>query len=154
MNRYAMTFPQSLARLRTATLPPRVEGQLARLGLTAFDPDRANALDHHFHQVVVGRGERGEAVVANIKLAPLTSLAEELGRTVTPVQPPPRFRQDLGAALTDAHRQRMAQRTLGTATPPPQPSQTSRGVWVIVLLAILGVLIWRRRRGRRGRIGA
>ncbi len=152
MNRYAITLPQSLARLRTPDLPPQVKGQLARLGLTAFDPEKANALDHHFHQVVVGRGKAGEPLVANIKLAPLTTLAEELGRTVIPVQPPPRFRQDLGAALNDAHRQRMAQRTLGTATSPPPSPRTGRGVWVIVFLAIMGLVIWRRR--RRERIGA
>ena len=152
MNRYAMILPPSLLRFRTPDLPPQWEGQLARLGLTGFDPEKANALDHHFHQVVVGRGQGGEPVVVNIKLAPLTTLAEELGRTVTPVQPPPRFRQDLGAALTDAHRQRMAQRTLGTATPPAQ-RQPSKKIWLIVIVGILGiggVLIWRRRRGRIG----
>jgi len=150
MNRYAVTFLPSFPRLRTPDLPPQVEGQLARLGLAAFNPDKANALDHHFHQVVVGRGQAGEPLVANIKLASLTTLAEELGRTVTPVQPPPRFRQDLGAALTDAHRQRMAQRTLGTVPSLPAQRQPDKRIWLIVILGIVGLLIWRQRRERMG----
>ena len=155
MNRSSVTFPRSLLRSVSTARPGAWVsdlaltvndpwGRLARLG--GMDDPRANELDRHFHQVVVGRGQTGEPVMANIELAPLTSLAEELGRTLVPVQPPPRFRQDLGAALTDAHRQRMAQRTLGTTPPAPRQRQSGRGIWLIGLLVVVGLLIWRRQR--------
>lgn len=140
----------SLSRLGDLPLPPEVAQRLAELGLARFDVTTADALDQHFHQVVVGRGATGTPVIANIKLAPLVTLAEELGRTVTPVQPPSRFRQDLGVALTDAHRQRMAQRTLGTAPPPPPPPNRSRPLWIgLALTFVLFLLFWRTRRRSR-----
>ena len=145
-------FSRSLSQLGALTLPPDVAQHLTNLGLAAFDTRSAETLDRHFHQVVVGRGATGAPVVASIKLAPLTTLAEELGRTVTPMQPPPRFRQDLGVALTDAHRQRMAQRTLGTVPAPPARAKTRPArLWLIgLVLAVVVFLAWRWGGGREG----
>lgn len=130
--------------------------RVARLGVVFFaaqpvDVQSADALEQHFHQVVVDRGVSGTPVIANVALTPLTSLAEELGRTVTPMQPPSRFRQDLGMALTDAHRQRMAQRALGTVASPRPRRQTSpsRLLWAGGIVALVMLWLWRRRTSAR-----
>lgn len=95
-------------------------------------------LDRHFQSIVVAapQGMPGSQVVS-VKLQPLTSLAEELAESIPPMRPPDQFRDELGRALLDAHRQQIARRSLGAVPQPPQPIW--RPVYVMIPLLLLGL---------------
>jgi hypothetical protein len=81
------------------------------------------------------------------KLAPLTQLAEEIADSMPAAQPAPKFRQDLQKALELSHRQRAAQRVLGTRPAPKKRAPLSLsqlGLALLLVAALALLLAWRR----------
>ena len=117
-----------------------------------------DVLEGHYRRVrgrvVPAAVQVNDSLVAAIgvlapNLAPLTAVAEEVATMVPPVAPEPEFRAHLHQALEQTHRQHAAQRILGTR-PVAQPRRDHRGVWLIVLVAAIGLLLaWRSRPSSR-----
>ena len=76
------------------------------------------------------------------ELTPLTRMAQEVAQTVPPVQPEPRFRENLHSALERTHRQHTAQRVLGTRSPTPTGSPFWRTVAPVAVLLLALFALW------------
>mgnify|MGYP003382275905 CR=1 FL=1 len=106
-----------------------LEGHFRRLAVSSAP---AASTASHEVQVQVGGNLKAAIRVMAPTLAPLTQIAEELAGKFTTVSPTPQFRSELHRALEAAHRQQIAQRSLGTQTAPPVQTAPS---WLWYLLA-------------------
>lgn len=134
-------------------VPPEdvLEGHFRRLALataaaTATSSSAPQTGSQEVH-VQLGRNLKSAIRVMAPGLEPLTQIAEELATKFTTVTPAPHFRSELHRALEAAHRQQIAQRTLGT-----RPSQSASLSWLWYaaaggfVAALVAVLLITRRR--------